>query len=246
MYSGGTLYGAGGTSLGVPVFAGILALTGIGVAFNGGGSAGFGNVNPELYSLAASLAQTTSSPFHDIQTGDNMVPCAATTPDCWSGSFGFRAGPGYDLATGLGTPIVSNFQSYFQAPTTTSLSVSPAQVTQGAQVNLTATVRSFDGGIPAGALEVDDGYEPVAGGAALDATGALVMSYTPSRGGPHSLTAKYGGGSRYAGSTSGPVSVTVIPPAPGGAHTLHPAQWRRGRTGPHRAGLVFPRRLGDL
>jgi subtilase family serine protease len=100
--SNGSLNVVGGTSVGAPSFAGILAILNQAMA-----SGGLSNINPTLYTLAVS----TSSAFHDITTGNNIVPCTAGTPStgpaaarCPStGTFGFTAGPGYDLVTGLGT-----------------------------------------------------------------------------------------------------------------------------------------------
>jgi subtilase family serine protease len=85
----------GGTSAGVPVFAGMMAL----VNQQSGGSQG--NFNPTLYSLAAS----TPSIFHDVTSGDNKVPCTSGTTNCPSGttSIGYTAGVGYDPTTGLGS-----------------------------------------------------------------------------------------------------------------------------------------------
>lgn len=89
----------GGTSAGSPSFAGVLAL--INQAFGAQG-----NANPRLYSLAS----TSTDAFHDITTGDNIVPCAAPTaakPDTGcpaaGGQMGYSAGPGYDLASGIGS-----------------------------------------------------------------------------------------------------------------------------------------------
>jgi subtilase family serine protease len=85
----------GGTSAGVPVFAGMVAL----INQQSGGSQG--NLNPVLYSLAAS----TPSVFHDITSTDNKVPCTSGTTDCPSGGgmIGYNAGVGYDPTTGLGS-----------------------------------------------------------------------------------------------------------------------------------------------
>ena len=89
----------GGTSAGVPVFAGIVAL------LNQVANApqGQGNVNPRLYALAAA----SPASFHDITTGDNKVPYRPSTlADCVPAStvlLGYGATAGYDLATGLGT-----------------------------------------------------------------------------------------------------------------------------------------------
>ncbi|HEY1206350.1 MAG TPA: protease pro-enzyme activation domain-containing protein [Bryobacteraceae bacterium] len=84
----------GGTSAGAPTFAGIVALINQQTH-----SKGQGNVNPTLYSLAA----TSPSAFHDITQGDNQVPCLVGTPNCTTGIMGYSAAPGYDLASGLGS-----------------------------------------------------------------------------------------------------------------------------------------------
>jgi subtilase family serine protease len=92
---------AGGTSFGAPTFAGIVAI------LNQKTNSKQGNVNPTLYSIAA----TNTTAFHDITSGNNMVPCGAGTPDCpTTGTlqYGFSAGLGYDQVTGLGTPDVNN------------------------------------------------------------------------------------------------------------------------------------------
>jgi uncharacterized protein (TIGR03437 family) len=92
----------GGTSASAPVFAGILTLLSQYVVSNGIQSLpGLGNVNPALYRLAGSGA------FHDITVGSNIVPCVTGTLDCPNGSMGFSAGPGYDLASGLGSVDVA-------------------------------------------------------------------------------------------------------------------------------------------
>lgn len=94
------LSAVGGTSAGAPAFAGVLAI--INQATQ---SSGQGNANQTLYSLAVS----TPSAFHDIQTGNNKVPCTAGTTNCPSGgTIGFSAGANYDQTTGLGTLDVFN------------------------------------------------------------------------------------------------------------------------------------------
>jgi subtilase family serine protease len=90
---------AGGTSFGAPAFAGIVAI------LNQKTGSRQGNVNPTLYALAAANVDA----FHDITTGNNIVPCGAGTLDCPSGGeFGFSAGTGYDQVTGLGTINAAN------------------------------------------------------------------------------------------------------------------------------------------
>ena len=77
---GSQLAVVGGTSVGAPAFAGIVALLN-----QKTGSNGLGNINPTLYSLAASAPNA----FHDITTGDNIVPC---TPE-FKGMSGSRSVP---------------------------------------------------------------------------------------------------------------------------------------------------------
>jgi hypothetical protein len=90
------------------VFAGILALLNEYLVTNDiQHRPGLGNVNPALYLLA----RVTAGVFHDITVGSNIVPCQQTTLDCVDGSMGFFAGPGYDLASGLGSLDVANFLS---------------------------------------------------------------------------------------------------------------------------------------
>lgn len=85
----------GGTSAGAPQWAGIFALANQLRAQNGKTPLGF--ANPAIYSIA----QLASYPadFHDITVGNNTL--VGTTD-------GFSAQPGYDLATGWGTPNVAN------------------------------------------------------------------------------------------------------------------------------------------
>ena len=79
----------GGTSAGSPQWAGLVAMA---VQL---GHGRLGLMNPTLYQLGA-----PSPYFHDVVSGDNSVPAGAPgTPIT-----GFQAVPGWDAATGLGTP----------------------------------------------------------------------------------------------------------------------------------------------
>ena len=78
----------GGTSCAAPAFAGIMALV---VQRTGQRQ---GNPNPALYRMAAAQPSGQGPQvFHDILLGDNSVP----------GTKGYPCGPGFDLATGLGS-----------------------------------------------------------------------------------------------------------------------------------------------
>jgi subtilisin-like proprotein convertase family protein len=73
----------GGTSLATPMWAGIMAIIDQGRLLNGLPALdGATQTLPRLYTLP-------SNDFHDITTGNNGLP----------------AGPGYDLVTGLGSPV---------------------------------------------------------------------------------------------------------------------------------------------
>jgi subtilase family serine protease len=91
--------GVGGTSAGAPTFAGMVALLDQAID-----PTGVGNVNPQLYPLAAS----TPAAFNDITNGNNLVPCTTGSPSCLTtglhpGQIGYNAAAGYDQASGLGS-----------------------------------------------------------------------------------------------------------------------------------------------
>ena len=69
-----------------------------------------GFVNPAIYKLAQSAAYAND--FHDITTGNNQM--FGTTPS-------ETAGIGYDLASGWGTPNVSNLLPDLVACVTTAV-----------------------------------------------------------------------------------------------------------------------------
>jgi hypothetical protein len=88
----------GGTSVAAPCFAGMVAL--INQKMNTPN--GQGNINSTLYSMAA----TAPAAIHDINSGNNIVPCAEGSKDCPATApfqFGYSADSGYDQATGLGS-----------------------------------------------------------------------------------------------------------------------------------------------
>lgn len=126
----------GGTSAGAPSFAGVMALV------DQQQKGAQGNVNPLLYSLAAK----SSSAFHDITTGNNMVPCEAGTPDCPNGGeIGYSAGPGYDLASGLGSIDAFTLASTWSSKSTPpppdfQISINPTTISMSSGGSATATV----------------------------------------------------------------------------------------------------------
>jgi uncharacterized protein (TIGR03437 family) len=137
--SGGALRGVGGTSAGSPAFAGVVALLNQYLVKEGAiEKPGLGNINPMLYRLA----QTAPDAFHDIVVGDNKVPCVQSSPNCVDGKLGYAAGPGYDMATGLGSIDAHKLVTKWQNGTasTTTLTASPNRVDLNTMVRLTAVV----------------------------------------------------------------------------------------------------------
>ncbi len=88
------LFIVGGTSAGSPQWAGIAALANEARANLSKGTLG-GNLNVDLYAIYHSARYATD--FHDITVGNDQL---SGTP------IGYSAGPGYDLASGIGSPIV--------------------------------------------------------------------------------------------------------------------------------------------
>jgi kumamolisin len=89
IYSQGTWTVVGGTSAAAPVWAGIAALNNQYAAANGKGN--LGQANPTLYK-AFNTTQTYQA-YHDVTSGNNLY---------------YPATPGYDMASGIGTPDVYN------------------------------------------------------------------------------------------------------------------------------------------
>lgn len=148
--SEGAAYAVGGTSAAAPSFAGMIALLNQYLVQNEiQTKSGVGNINPKLYGMAAG---GTSGVFHDVTTGDNVVPCQAGTTNCASGQLGYAAGVGYDLVTGLGSVDAYNLITAWGGvpviSTTTALTASPAIISAGGSTVLTATVKAASGTRP--------------------------------------------------------------------------------------------------
>lgn len=202
---------AGGTSFGSPIFSGILA-----ILTQKLGSGRLGNVNPQIYGLAASHY---SSAFHDTTSGNNAIPCTAGSTDCNSSPIGYSAGPGYDLASGWGSIDAANFVGAFNASTsnatTTVLTASNSDPVVNSAVTLTATVTNNSGATtPAGSIQfVIDGAN--AGGAVALSNGVSTYSYTPSAAGSHSIAANYTPSNSSSAASSGTLILAVSASASG-------------------------------
>src|SRR5213594_2184430 len=87
------LFIVGGTSAGSPQWAGITAL--VNQARANAGKGPIGDLNPALYAIYHSARYATD--FHDITMGNDQLV---------GSSVGFASSTGYDLASGIGSPIV--------------------------------------------------------------------------------------------------------------------------------------------
>jgi len=207
----------GGTSASSPAMAGIMAL--INQKYGPQGQANF-----KLYPLAAQHPAA----FHDITVGSIVVPCEPGTPNCALSSandntkgyytLGYDAGPGYDLATGLGSvdaaQLVNSWNSLNFKATSTSLSLSQTSFTHGTAVTVNVGVTG-SGGTPTGGVELTaSGAQSNLGVKLLTLqSGAASASVNSLPGGQCQLTARYGGDNLFASSTSSAVSVNITPEA---------------------------------
>ncbi len=145
---------AGGTSVSVQAFAGIVAI------LNQKTGSAQGLLNPTLYTLAAeqtaSACNATGSPastcvFYDVTTGTNAMPCQLISgvPNCGAigsavgATSGFSAGVGFDLATGLGSVNVGNLVGKMGANFYLTSSASSVTATSAAPGTATITATSI-------------------------------------------------------------------------------------------------------
>ena len=195
IYMNGSLYAAGGTSAGAPSFASLMALV------NQKTGASQGNANPPLYKLAGNQQSGGAAVFHDVATGSNTVP----------GFTGFSAGPGYDLATGLGSVdgavMVNHWTDAAPAPVPglqVSLSSSSISAAQGTNASVNVTVGVSGGfsfavqlaatGLPAG---VTASFTPASLGAPGSGASTLALNLDPQQAptGVYSIQVSASGGS---------------------------------------------------
>jgi hypothetical protein len=132
----------GGTSTAAPVWAALVALadaSGLpGCASPASESSRLGFLNPLLYEIAA--GDEHADAFNDVTVGDNSGYFAGTNPYGAYPGGAYPATPGYDMVSGLGTPIATDGSSpglvsqlctanatpIGAAPTLTGLAVSEA------------------------------------------------------------------------------------------------------------------------
>jgi subtilase family serine protease len=208
--STGHLAVVGGTSAAAPTLSGIFTLLNQYVVKNGFQlTPGLGNVNPNLYHIATFNATA----FNDVTLGNNIVPCTQGTTGCPAAApfqYGFSAGKGYDLVTGLGSVNANQLATAWGdlfTPTTVSISPTTPQTVLGQSESFTATVTpSTASGIVSFFV---NGSATALGTASISGgTGALNTTQLP--GGSDSITAAFTG--IFANSNASPVQVTVSIP----------------------------------
>jgi hypothetical protein len=211
-----TVGAVGGTSASSPAMAGIMALI----------EQRYGRQGQADYILYPMAAQNPSA-FHDVTMGSNIVPCKQGTPNCTLSTatdntkgyytFGYHAGPGFDLATGLGSVdanvLFNDWNSVSLKSTSTNLSLSQTSFTRGTPVTVNVGVAG-SGGAPTGSVA----FQTTAAGQSSGGTGPLTLqggtasaTVNSLPGGQYNVTARYGGDGVFASSTSNPVSVNVAP-----------------------------------
>jgi len=109
----GQQYRVGGTSASAPLWAGFAALVNQQAALSGKPAIGF--LNPAIYAIGSGPGYGAA--FHDITAGNITNTCC--------GAEKYFACPGYDLATGWGTPNGSNLIAALLAPPD-ALQITPA------------------------------------------------------------------------------------------------------------------------
>lgn len=140
----------GGTSAGAPTFAGIVALLDQAID-----SAGLGNVNAGLYPQLGAAPNS----FHDVTTGNNIVPCTSGTPTTGPVALrcptttpfqiGYTAAAGYDQVSGLGSVdafnLVTGWPGY-SAVVTYSVAGTPVTVASAGDMGTsTITLEAVNG-----------------------------------------------------------------------------------------------------
>jgi subtilase family serine protease len=156
----------GGTSFATPMWAGYLALVNQQAVANGNKPLGF--INPAIYTIGLSSSYDTD--FHDVTSGSN----------------GYAATTGYDLATGWGSPngaaLIAALNGNAPSPSF-SISASPATVSVAQGSAGTSTITSavtggFDSAISLSATGQPAGVTVSFNPTSITGAGTSVMTIT--------------------------------------------------------------------
>jgi len=194
---------------------------------------------------ASTAAPNTACTFNDITIGNNSVECVAGSPNCsnqTASGLGVLVEPGapfpantpawtatagYDLATGIGSPNVSNLIANWSTVTTAFKQATPAitspasgsaTITHGNNQAFTITVTG-SGGTPTGDVsliaeppgfgQVGVGFATLNNGTATITTNMLPGDDTTGAGTPYPVIAHYAGDGNFGPADSAPINITV-------------------------------------
>jgi Pro-kumamolisin, activation domain/Bacterial Ig-like domain (group 3) len=183
--------------------------------------------------------------FNDITLGNDSVQCQAGSPNCSNqtasglgvlvepgapfpaNTSAFTTTAGYDLATGIGTPNVTNLIANWSTVTTNFKPATPAitspatntvNITHGANQTFTITVTG-SGGTPTGDVsliaeppgfgQVGAGSATLSGGTATITTNMLPGDDTTGAGTAYPVIVHYAGDGTFGPADSLPINVTV-------------------------------------
>jgi hypothetical protein len=219
---GGYFFGFSGTSAAAPAMAGVTAL------LNTKLGASQGNLNPLLYTLAAT---TSNNVFHDITvTSSGVSGCSVTVPSMCNnstpgstalsttatgGQQGYLVQTGFDLATGWGSIDVANFLTAAAAAakvsTTLAVTATSNTIAAGGSDTFTATLHgtSTPPGAATGTVQFYNGGVAFGSAVTISSNVATSAATTFSTAGTDSITAIYSGDTNYATSTSPAYTLTV-------------------------------------
>jgi subtilase family serine protease len=133
IYYNGAWTEVGGTSGAAPLWAAVFAEADANATCQANGSVGF--ANPDLYTVAGSSTSAYAADFNDVTSGDN---------DALSTNGGdFTAGTGYDMASGLGSPVVASL-----APALCNLVTAPASTSTTSTTTTTTATQTTTVPVP--------------------------------------------------------------------------------------------------
>ncbi len=181
--------GVYGTSASSPMWAGIIAIINQGRVANGSTTLdGPSQTLPKLYALYNNPT-TYAADFHDIND-----------PSGGANYYGNKTGPGYDLLTGIGSPIVNKLvPDMVGSALKTTLVATPNNLPTGGEVTLTLTLTGGTAA-PTGTVDFtvgarDLGTAPVVNGVATLMTSAFGK-------GTSTVTGTYSGDINYPSSSA--------------------------------------------
>lgn len=176
----------------------------------------------EVQTLTAQVGGGTSAPTGTIVFRDGTVVLGTGTLNGTGiaalsistlaiGQHGITASYSGDSKNGTSTS--ANYTEVVQQATTvTGLTSSAAQVTVGAPVTLTATITTT-GGVAGGSVRFGDGKTTL-GTAVVNSSGIATLTISTLSPAQHMLTALYTGDTNDLGSTSAPLTVTILQATP--------------------------------